>query len=314
MAWSPEKVLIGLVAGWVSVALHGVGFVTLLAGLDDVVLDDSVELTFYDVKEEHSISVAPDGADAVEPPAIEQERAPMQPSEGADVTASGADGATPARRGFRARLRALEEAHAARERAMARGIAAVRATLPGIALEDAPIARCSGRDRATAIDRVPVRFLGRLSSVLPKGVLPLEYIERTGELGRRRQGNVWIVELALPTGLVGVPFDEPAENVVVLGRDDVRCAIEVEVSRTLFPMRMRGLPVRFVVGDRWVASAVVDIEITDDATIRVLSSSGDDVPFVTGSLARREKVSQTLQDHASSFSAFVALAELLGSD
>lgn len=190
----------------------------------------------------------------------------------------------------------------------------MRAALPGSALADAPVARCSGRDRSTTIDRVPVRFLGRLSSVLPKGVLPLEYIERTGELGRRRQGDVWIVELALPTGLVGVPFDDPAENVVVLGRDDVRCAIEVEVSRTLFPMRMRGLPVRFVDGDRWVASAVVDIEIADDATIRVLSSSGDDVPFVKGSLARREKVSQTLQDHASSFSAFVALAELLGDD
>lgn len=311
---SIDKVLVGLLASWASIAVHGALFVGFTSASDELVEDIAIELTFVDPSavdtgEDEAIApslVVDDAAIAHVPKTVEERTQGAAPS---------ASLATPTPRGFRARLRALEEAHARREAQAARGLAAVRRAVgPASSTTNAPVARCRDRDGFAPIDRLPVRHLARLSSVLPKGVLPLAYIEQTGELSRRRLGDGWRVDLALPASLAAIPLDEPRDHVVVLGRDDARCAISVEVTRQLFPLVMRGLPVRVVVEDRVVASAVVDVRVTADARIEVLRAEGDAIPFERGALARREKVADTLRAHASSFSAIVALAELLGDE
>jgi len=308
---SIDKAIVGLLASWASLAVHGALIVGFTSAADDLVEEVAIEVTFLEQKAPplHVDDTGPVGS----PDALASTETDVE-STGAragDVTPPSS-----APRGFRARLRALEEAHARREAQADRGLAAVRRALGPApsTTSSAPVARCRDGDAFTPLDRLPVRHLARLSSVLPKGVLPVAYIEQTGELSRRRDGDGWRVDLALPASLAAIPFDEPADHVVVLGRDDARCAISVVVTRQLYPIVMRGLPVRVVVEDRVVSSAVVDVRVTADARIEVLRTEGDEIPFVHGALARREKVADTLRSHASSFAAVVALAELLGDE
>ncbi len=295
-----------LFAGGLSVMVHGAVAVYALVAEIEVDAPPPLEIVVLDELPEQAASTSVDGpveAFPVEPPPpVDGAGERGDPS---SATALDDDGK---KERWRERLARLNAEYDQKERAADARLAVLRRALGPVA-KQAGVRRCgpAGLD-GPVLDKSPTRSLGRLSPLLPDGVMNAAYLERVGELSRsHRQGRLSF-ELALPAELLRIRLDEPADTLVTVGRADTQCAVRIVISRDLFPVRFEGLPVHVVTADNRVLQAVVDFDLRVDATVRIVRQEGDFLGFSQVTLRRAEELSHKLEGHQAVFRALKALA------
>lgn len=292
---------------WVSLSLHGV--LLVVAGTLDVPQEIRLVIELVEPEPEEAV-----GLDELGPPSaasssgeVEAPDAPGEaPAEDPGPTGPPSGSDDEADLPWRERLRRDEARFEDRRRDTRRRLAALASRAGESGASDGAVHRCGATERGPAVDLPVGQSLGRLAPILPDAVLPEAYLRQLVEAGRERVEGGMSLRLVLPEKVLPVRLEDP-DVLVVIGRFDARCLVQLVVGGDLFPIRFERLPVRLVGPTGEVAAAVVDVELTVDAEVVVRRIHEGEVGFARGRLMNAEMLGARMRSHRGLFRALRAL-------
>lgn len=162
---------------------------------------------------------------------------------------------------------------------------------------DEAVFMCGPKDAKEPVVITAARSMARYADLTPAGLFPARYLDEVLQVAREGEA-LGRIEMALPRREVIVQLDEPEGGLFLVGRRDARCLVGFSWSRTVFPLRFRGLPARYIGADEVVRELVMDVVLHVDATFELTVVSGDALPFTRGTLYDREGVARNLEQRA----------------
>ncbi|MCP4502294.1 MAG: hypothetical protein GY822_20250 [Deltaproteobacteria bacterium] len=168
------------------------------------------------------------------------------------------------------------------------------------ASDETEVAICTPK-KTIALD-VNTRSIRHWAAFLPSALFPKDYAEELQQIvGKNQKRSLGRVQrFALPKQFLELPLDEPKDVVLLMGSEDIRCALTVTFSfgeQAPFPIRLLQVPLRIVQPDGNVSLHNVDIDFNDDGRFSMTPSANTStqmsLPFQKGRIEQTRQLAAT---------------------